>query len=342
MNTTIIWPDNISQCVELLKNFLPQFELRDLQLADVTEASCRGGFQTHPRENTNSTNIDTNGSVPAMPCIVNQIAPNRYELVDGSKRFAQTKKSGSTEISALVISPALPPHVATLLRIKINSQRTLTVGEKVRFCDFFWTRCDHDTACRLIGTIAGVPIPEATALKLVPDAPDHARNALLSGVIFWQNFEAFLSLDHSSQLAFLKIFGELKLSLQTQREFIDWSAEMASAQNRSVTDILSSQEIQAILSDTKTNDPQKIKKIHDFLFKSRFPTLSKALDDWNHIAARVNPGPGAVRFAHDPVFEKNQLDIHISVKKAEQAQEILTKLAQIEVTDLRRLIYPVE
>ena len=89
------------------------------------------------------------------------------------------------------------------------------------------------------------------------------------------------------------------------------------------------------------NEPQKIEKIHKTIYELRFPLYTKARKIWNETASRVNPDPSHVFFTPCPGFEKDRLDIKISIGRAPSARKIFEKLASTTEKDWQELIYPV-
>jgi len=127
---------------------------------------------------------------------------------------------------------------------------------------------------------------------------------------------------------------------QTRRELSEWLPEIAYRENVSADGIINGEEIQAILNSEKLNNPQKLQKIRDELYRRRFPEYSKLQEQWKKAAASANPFPSKVRFIPSPGFEKKRVEVRLTIESAEEAREVLSALSQIERSVWDGLLYP--
>ena len=140
----------------------------------------------------------------------------------------------------------------------------------------------------------------------------------------------------------------MKLSQQTQREFLEWLPEIAFSRGIPVSDLLQSKEITAIMNNATLNAPQKIEAVRDLLHSWKFPAYSEALKTWKQTAAATsravleNEPSSRVVFMPSPAFEKNKLEIRISIAHARAAKEVFEGLSKIPQSTWAKLIYPVE
>jgi hypothetical protein len=183
--------------------------------------------------------------------------------------------------------------------------------------------------------------PLAACSEDIIDAVAHNRINL-------RNAEDFSLLEEKDRTMFLEMFRDLAMSQQAQRELLEWFPEIAFSRNMSVSELLKSKEIYGIITDKTLNAPQKIERLRDLAYSWKYPLYSGALKNWKQLAAATsraivdNEPSSQVVFLPNPAFEKNRLDIRISIGHARAAQEIFEKLSQIPQTTWAHLIYPVE
>jgi hypothetical protein len=280
-----------------------------------------------------------------LPIIVTKTEHNDgYCIVDGCKRFLALKKTGVKECACVVFSRIVDPKKAGLLRIALNRGRSMHLRE--RLCFFKWLLENYS------GDLRETLLDEAgfTGFELKPlvACGEDIIEAVAQGRINIRNTEDFSLLEKQDRTAFLDMFRDLELSQQTQRELLEWLPEIAFSKNMSVSDLLQSKEMYNILENKTLNAPQKIEAVRDVAYAWKYPAYSEALKNWKHTAAATsravvdNEPFSQVVFLPSPAFEKNKLDIRISIGHARAAKELFERLSQIPQSAWARLIYPVE
>jgi hypothetical protein len=164
-----------------------------------------------------------------------------------------------------------------------------------------------------------------------PDIRIHAQNAA-----------AFDRLDAADQQAILSLSSQLRLSLQTEREFLEWLPEIAYCRKQTVAMVLETPEILDAMNSPALNAPQKIEKIRACIFSLRFPRYDAALKQWKQLSNKTFGNMPGVAVTPSPYFEKNRIELRITVTNAEQAREIMGKLGEISRETWTSLINPLK
>lgn len=138
------------------------------------------------------------------------------------------------------------------------------------------------------------------------------------------------------------MFGQVRLSLQTEREFLEWLPEIAYSARQTVATVLDSPEIRETMNSTVLNAPQKIEKIRAFIFSLRFPWYDAALKQWKQVSHKTFGNMPGVAISPSPYFEKNRVELRITLTGAEQAREIMGKLGVIPLATWSALIDPLK
>jgi hypothetical protein len=157
-----------------------------------------------------------------------------------------------------------------------------------------------------------------------------------------ENEAAFNRLDAGDQGAFLVLSEELQLSLHTEREFLEWLPEIAYSRKQTAAMVLESDEIRAARKSPVLNAPQKIEKIRAYIFSLRFPRYDAVLRQWKQLSQRTFGNIPGVVVTPSPYFEKNRLELRISIAKADEACEVMQKLAALPKNTWASLIDPMK
>ena len=267
-----------------------------------------------------------------------------YYVIDGCKRFASV--TPDTIVSCAVFSAKMTNIQAGLLRIALNKDRTLHIRERICFLRWLKTNITG-TSADAVADALGFTVQVRHELQPLLSCSDEIIDAVVSGKIHSKLVPEFCLLSSADQSAFLAFFSGLLLSQQTQREMLEWLPELAYAQERTVAELLVGEPVQAIVNNAGLNGPQKIETLRNYLYAQKYPLFSEALKTWKKTAAAPvktvlkNEPSSQIVFVPSPAFEKNRLEIRISVAHAKAAREIFGKLADIPDGTWSELIYPV-
>jgi len=285
------------------------------------------------------------GLMHLLPLVVVPIADcRRYLVIDGCKRLLSVQFD--TAVPCTVLSTEMSMMQAGLLRIVLNKDRALHIRERIsciRWMHSHVTGTDADA----VADALGFPPQMRHELQPLLSCSDEVIDAVVSGKVHAKLVMEFCQLTPADQSAFLTFFGGLLLSQQTQREMLEWLPELAYAQGCTVAGLLTKEPIQAIVNDAGLNGPQKIETLRNYVYAQKYPLYSEALKNWKKTATATvttvlkNEPSSQIVFVPAPAFEKNRLEIRISITHAKAAREIFGKLADIPHSTWSELIYPV-
>jgi hypothetical protein len=285
---------------------------------------------------TSLPEADISGSY--TPLIVRPIE-SCFSIIDGCKRYISHEKNRQHTIACFVLQTRLDEFCCGLLRIALNRSRPCTLQERVLFLGWLKHNCSPETFYSHAKSW-GFSSRDIERITPLLSCGSHIIQAVCQNSLDTSLVKLFQVLTSDDQTCFLNTFKNLKLSLQTQRELLEWLPEIAYNENMCVRDILSQEHITNILNDTRLNDPQRIKKIHTYLYTKKFPRLSRAQNLWKKQSAALNPDPTCVSFVASPYFEKKFLEVKIAVTDSLRAVHIFNRLATITADEWKALIYP--
>ncbi len=276
---------------------------------------------------------------PFIPIIVQSNDNDNYTIIDGYKRYLSFYNRPGKTITCMCIQTPLSEFAAGLLRIAFNSSRPGPLQEKCCILQWLQNQCREDIFESTAQKAGFSPKETEQVLKLL-QCENHIQEAVFNGFLDISVISLFTVLSTDDQHSFQTRFKDYKLSMQTQRELLEWLPEIAYSKDTTVRDILADPHIRNTLKEPAQNAPQKIEQVRAYLYAQKFPRLSKARSTWETLAKTLNPDPSCVTFTPQPYFEKNRLDVSISLTDAQKGQKILTALAAIPQKDWQKLIYP--
>ena len=272
--------------------------------------------------------------------------PGEFVIIDGCKRVRGFLEIGQERCSCGIVKNPINFIHAGLLRILLNNKRDLHIRERV--CFWKWLRkCFSEEDMNRIAPLLGFPLSERQELMGLASEGEEVLDAVAQGMLSPRAVADLGLLKQDDQRAFLNAFSFLRLSQQAQREFLQWLPEIAFAKTTSISDLLGSKEIENIRNSELMNGPQKIEAIRNLLFAWNFPQFSEASKNWKKLAASIaasmvkNQSENRLEFIPSQAFEKNKLEIHISVSQAQGAREIFKLLAEVSTQTWSQLIYPI-
>ncbi len=263
---------------------------------------------------------------------------NSFTIIDGCKRFLAIKESGTNECFCCIADSVDDPLCAGLLRISLNTGRSLRFREKLIFNRWLKENLDPDEYSLRLQSI-GIESRERFCLEKLLGAPPELISLIDSGHADFSVSADIVDLDPDDQRGVMELFSRLSFSRQTQRELLEWLPELSFRLKKPIRDILNADELQKIIGG-KLNDPQKIQKIRDYFFVLRFPKLAEAKRVWSSLAAEINPDSSRVNFQPSEAFEKNRLEVKIAVTNASMARTIFSRLGSIPQDSWEKLINP--
>ena len=282
------------------------------------------------------------GAPPAqlpVPPVVHPIDAGAYEILDGCKRHLRMKRRRVRRCMCAVTTRPLDIRTAGLLRIMLNRGRARPLEETLCFVRWLNEHIDPREYHSVVAEL-GFGDTELRQAHRLADCPPLVVRAVARGALHPAVVEDFQRLRPVDRRAFLRSFAGLRLSRQTQRELIQWLADIVATRGSSVAAVLGDNPLQGIFRDATITNPQRIDKIRKELFERRFPRLAAARRTWRIAAARHNPDPKRVSFVPDPSFERDRLEVRITLRNPDEACGLFGALEALPRDAWRDLLRP--
>jgi ParB family chromosome partitioning protein len=226
------------------------------------------------------------------PLLIKQTAG--YAILSGFRRVAACRKLGWSEIIARILEPEFN-HLACLrLAIADNAlQRPLNLIETSRALQKLSVFSDSLKELSETASSCGLPTNQLiiNKIKNLCLLPPPIQNSILNDTISLTMANELAMHDPDIAVDFTRIFEQLKLSLNKQKEIITLIGEIAKREDISIRQVLAFDTFQQILTDEELDRGQKGRKIRSFLRQRRFPRIVKVEQNYyTHLKKlKLNP-----------------------------------------------------
>jgi ParB family chromosome partitioning protein len=256
-----------------------------------------------------------------------------YKIVSGFRRIAACRKLGWKEIIARILDPELN-HLACLrMAIAENAlQRPLNLIETSRAFQKLSSVSGNLKELAETASNSGLPTNYSiiNKIKNLCLLPLPIQNSILKGTISLSMANELAMLEPDTAVDFARIFEQLKLSLNKQREIVTLVGEIARREDISIRQVLAFGTFQHILTDENLDRGQKGRKIRSFLRQRRFPRIVKTEQNYNAHLKKLKLGQD-IKLIPPKEFEGTTYTLNLnftSLAHLKTIQSMLDKIIQ--------------
>jgi len=150
-------------------------------------------------------------------------------------------------------------------------------------------------------------------LRLEEKMDIQAKESIAQGQLSLRNAMMLLDIDSISRSSIIDLISNIKLTVNQQRQLIEYAVDLAHIEGTSIPVILDDQSVKRIESDSRMNNPQKGRALIRGLRMRRYPSVSKAEREFKKMVSKLNLGK-MVRIDHSPSFESPYYRLEILFK----------------------------
>jgi ParB-like chromosome segregation protein Spo0J len=267
---------------------------------------------------------------------------SHYTVVAGYRRLLAVRELGWSDIVCQVLHDSYPPFKALLLNLHDNLiQRKMNEIEKGMVVQRLTRFVKHEQIITQFMPMLNIPANRQT-LKLflgLEELEEPIRRSVSRARLSLRVAGLMMSLGTEDRLKINELFTALKWSFNQQWEAIQWVAEIASREGRSIEEVINDREVTEILHSNRMSNPQKLKTIVKVLKRRRFPSLMKAENEFIKGISAL-PLPARMKIIPPPSFEGIDYRLEIVFTKGKELREKLEELSGLsgldKVTDFWR------
>lgn len=270
------------------------------------------------------------------PPILRQKADG-YRIVAGFRRIEACRLLGRYDIRARVLPNDIDDATCVRLAIADNSlQRPLNLIETARALNLLdGVAADERELSR---QAAGLALPDNPSLMRkimsLTALPAGLQTRLAAGGLALAMALELKRLDSATAESLGRLFTDLKLGLNRQRELLSLMTEIARREEKTVSELLNEPALRDLLSAPDLERSQKAGQLRSVLRCRRYPVMSAATARFQDLVRHLNLGSG-VQLIPPGNFEGTTYTLAITFDRLDQLRD---RSLQIEKLLLSRTL----
>jgi hypothetical protein len=256
-----------------------------------------------------------------------------YQVVCGFRRINALKSLNLKQAPCRVLSESITPFECLEMNLFDNlTTRSFNTVERAMILRRLAHMLPQDRVVSEFMPLLGLPShPETLTLYLRIDENlnNDAKDLMVMENLSLQAASMVLDMDRASRSAFCAFFKEASFSKNQQIQVIDMVQDLSIMKNVSMSHVLKSSDMDAIMEDVKMNRPQKTKAIMGLLRKKRNPKFSEAENRFRRMVSRLGL-PSGVHLNAPPFFEAPGYTLQIQFLDGKDLTEKLETLIRVD------------
>ncbi|UCE54669.1 MAG: ParB N-terminal domain-containing protein [Desulfobacterales bacterium] len=256
---------------------------------------------------------------------------SEYVIISGFRRIAACRYLGWIEIPARILSSKISDDTCIQYAIADNTlQRPLNLVEISRSL-FLLSSFFKDENQRLeCASILGLPDNLSLIKKIekICHLPKPIQDGILKSTISMAMGLELSKFEPNIGVALVKLFDQLKIGLNKQREIILLLDEIALRENTTIDSLLNEKDIKEILDNDELDRARKQKIIRVYLHRRRFPTLFKTKNEFEKLVKELKLG-NSIKLMPPKDFEGPTYTLKVNFHNLAELKDFRTKLDRI-------------
>jgi ParB-like chromosome segregation protein Spo0J len=300
--------------------------LSDIETADLS-------FQITTREDTEDLSTSIRGIGVINPPLLWQAQGDhgRWTVVCGRRRITACLKNGMAALEARMAEKDIPRLECIKTAISDNAfQRRLNWVEISRALNLLMGEIPEKE--KVLQVLPDLGLPEGRdildkAIRITRFTKP-IQDGLVSEQIPFAMALELGELQPETGSFMANLFQQLTLSLNKQREILEWTQEIAARESRSPMDILMETEVQAVLRNPDWDRNQKSTALRKFLRTRRYPSIRKAETLFQNRMKSLKI-PSGIRLIPPKDFESDRYGFTLEFTNPEQLAARLKALESL-------------
>ena len=207
----------------------------------------------------------------------------------------------------------------------------------LRKLSFYFADTGHlaESASRL-----GLPDKPAIIdkIKNLSLLPWPIQSSILTDTISLAMAKVLESMESDLAIAFVRLFEQLKIGLNKQREILTMVKEIARRDGLSSQAVMAEKPFIEIMTDRKIDRSQKSRQLRAYLRRRRYPRIVAAEKNFESHHKNLNLGNN-IKLIPPREFEANLYELNLTFSDLEQLKALQTRLKRIiQHPDFKKII----
>jgi len=271
---------------------------------------------------------------------------DRFIVIAGFGRIAACRALGWERlVSRCPTSPTDAIHCALTAISDNSTQRPLNLVEMARAWHLLARTVDSQERAMQLARSVGMAVNKeiATKLQQVLSMAGPLQHALIDGSIALPIALRLNALDDGSAAqALISLFQELQLSLNRQRELLEWIQGIVGREGISIKDVIDDAQLAQWRQDAQMDRGQKTQLIRQYLKRRRYPKIS-AFEEHYHRSVRELRLVEGMQIFPPANFEGQKHSLHLEFKNLMELRKLCQELDRIASSPaLSKLLDPAQ
>jgi hypothetical protein len=245
---------------------------------------------------------------------------NCFRIISGFARIAAAADLGWGDITARILPKTTSLKICIRMAIADNcchrKLNLVELGRCIALLSTVFSEPEHlESEANALGL--GVNREMIDKLKSVNRMPAALQQGLIEQSIALPMALRIQELQNHSEIDALgRLLLELNLSLNRQRELIDWIEAISRKDKLTITELLEEPRFLQILEDPDLDAPQKSSKIRLYFKRRRYPTIVETEEHYRRCLKRTKI-PKGIQLIPPSNFESDRFTIKADFKSPE-------------------------
>jgi len=257
--------------------------------------------------------------------------PAGYTIVCGFRRIAACRKLGWTRLTARILEKTVDPFNTAQISIADNAlQRPLNLVETSRALQLLDKFGSDSRQRRKAAEILGLPIRPslAPAVKKICRLPLPVQESILADTIHLAMALELGELDAAAAEGLVRLFNQLKVGLNKQRELLLLLKEIAEREETGIPQLLAERPLQEILEADDMDRAVQRHNVLSLLRKRRFPAIIEAETEYRKWAKQLNLGNN-IKLIPPKDFEGKSFNMNLRFNNRRELSDLNKKIEEI-------------
>jgi len=256
---------------------------------------------------------------------------SKYTIICGFRRIAACRMLGLLNIEAKILGSSTNEIDCVKCAITDNSfQRPLNLIEQSRSLFMLSGFFKDITSLADVASSLGLPHNPSIIKKIINiyHLPLFIQNCVLSNIISLSMAVELGTFEKAAGIIFAKIFNDLKLGLNKQRELITLINEISLRENIPVIKVIQESDFQEILQNDELDRTKKTKTLRFYIKKRRYPSITRAEQKFEELVKELKLGNN-MKLIPPKNFEGNTFIIKLHFNNFKDLQDHSDTLEKI-------------
>jgi ParB/RepB/Spo0J family partition protein len=254
-----------------------------------------------------------------------------YKIISGFRRIAACRKIRMSEIPALILSPETSDAECALYAIADNSlQRALNLVEISSSLGLLTLHFEDEKLLLKYASLLRLAEHRTHAEKIqkICHLPKSIQESILADTISLAVALDLSELEPDTGVALVRLFDQLNMGLNKQRQLMLLFNEIALRENKTVLSLLNEKEVRKMLDNSELDRVRKSTQILSYLKQRRYPTIMQSKMEFERHLKALKLGK-AMTLMPPKDFEGSTYSLTLRFDSHAELTDLQTKLDRV-------------